>query len=41
MADIIVVIEGGCMIEQGTHEQLIARQGRYAKLFALQASGYV
>jgi ABC-type multidrug transport system fused ATPase/permease subunit len=41
MADTILVIEGGRIIEQGSHDQLIAAQGRYAKLFALQASGYV
>ncbi|HYX33115.1 MAG TPA: ABC transporter ATP-binding protein [Oligoflexus sp.] len=41
MADTILVIEGGQIIEQGSHDQLIAAQGRYAKLFALQASGYV
>jgi len=41
MADTILVIEGGRIIEQGRHDQLIAAQGRYAKLFALQASGYV
>ncbi len=41
MADTIIVIEGGRIIEQGSHEQLIERQGRYAQLFALQASGYV
>jgi ATP-binding cassette subfamily B protein len=41
MADTILVIEGGRILEQGSHDQLIAAQGRYAKLFALQASGYV
>jgi ATP-binding cassette subfamily B protein len=41
MADTILVIEGGRIIEQGRHDQLIAAQGRYARLFALQASGYV
>jgi ATP-binding cassette subfamily B protein len=41
MADTILVIEGGQIIEKGSHDELIAAQGRYAKLFALQASGYV
>jgi ATP-binding cassette subfamily B protein len=41
MADTILVIENGRIIEQGRHDQLIAAQGRYAQLFALQASGYV
>jgi ATP-binding cassette, subfamily B, bacterial len=40
MADRILVIEGGRMIEQGTHADLVAAHGRYAKLFALQAEGY-
>jgi ATP-binding cassette subfamily B protein len=41
MADTILVIEGGRIIEQGHHDQLIAAKGRYAHLFTLQASGYV
>jgi ATP-binding cassette subfamily B protein len=41
MADTILVIEGGRILEQGSHDQLIAAEGLYAKLFALQASGYV
>ncbi len=40
MADRIVVLEDGKVIEQGTHEDLVAKNGRYAKLFALQAQGY-
>ena len=37
----IVVIEGGELREQGTHEELVHRGGRYAELFALQAKGYL
>ena len=40
MADKIVVIENGEVIEQGTHEELLQLRGRYAKLFLLQAAGY-
>jgi ATP-binding cassette subfamily B protein len=40
MADRIVVLEHGRIIEQGTHAALLAAGGRYAQLFALQASGY-
>jgi ATP-binding cassette subfamily B protein len=40
MADRIVVLENGSVVEQGTHEELVAKGGRYAHLFALQAQGY-
>lgn len=40
MADKIVVIENGKLIEQGTHEELLQMGGHYAKLFDLQAAGY-
>ncbi|MFS0515280.1 ABC transporter ATP-binding protein [Nostoc sp. UIC 10607] len=40
MADKIVVIENGEVIEQGTHEELLQLRGSYAKLFLLQAAGY-
>jgi ATP-binding cassette, subfamily B, bacterial len=40
MADRIVVMEDGRVVEQGAHRDLLALRGRYAELFELQASGY-
>jgi ATP-binding cassette, subfamily B, bacterial len=40
MADRILVLEGGQIREQGTHNQLRALGGRYEELFELQAAGY-
>jgi ATP-binding cassette, subfamily B, bacterial len=39
-ADRILVFEEGRLIEQGTHEELLALGGRYAELFNLQAASY-
>ena len=36
-----VVIEHGKILEEGSHAELLARQERYAQLFALQAQGYL
>ena len=40
MADRIVVLDRGEVVEQGSHESLMAEDGRYARLFSLQAAGY-
>jgi ABC-type multidrug transport system fused ATPase/permease subunit len=39
-ADDIMVLSGGRLVEYGTHEALLAQQGRYARLFQMQAEGY-
>ncbi|HSS40008.1 MAG TPA: ABC transporter ATP-binding protein [Polyangia bacterium] len=41
MADRILVLEGGRVVEDGTHAQLVADDRRYARMFKLQAAGYV
>ena len=40
LADQIAVLEGGRLTELGSHQQLVAKGGRYAGLFELQARGY-
>lgn len=40
MADRILVISSGTIVEQGSHAELLQAKGRYAYLFGLQAAGY-
>lgn len=40
MADHILVLDKGRVVESGTHSELLLAKGRYAHLFNLQASGY-
>jgi ATP-binding cassette subfamily B protein len=40
MADLIVVLDGARIVESGTHEELMARGGRYAELYGIQAAAY-
>ena len=40
MADRILVLEGGRVVELGSHEELLQMRGKYAELFELQAAGY-
>jgi ATP-binding cassette subfamily B protein len=40
MADRIVVLSGGRLIEEGNHQELMARAGLYASMFEMQAASY-
>lgn len=40
VADRIAVLAGGRVVEEGTHDELVALGGRYRRLFDLQAAGY-
>ena len=39
-ADLIVVMDQGRMVEQGNHEQLLAKKGRYWELYMTQFAGF-
>ena len=40
MADRIIVLQDGQVLEQGSHEHLVSLKGKYSKLFEMQASAY-
>jgi ATP-binding cassette, subfamily B, bacterial len=40
MADRIMLLENGRCLEIGSHQELLNRNGRYARIFAIQAEGY-
>ncbi|MGI8915544.1 MAG: hypothetical protein ACR2JY_17460 [Chloroflexota bacterium] len=39
-ADRILVLEDGCIVEDGSHDELVALGGRYATLYEMQAGRY-
>jgi ABC-type transport system involved in cytochrome bd biosynthesis fused ATPase/permease subunit len=41
IADQILVIENGCLIEKGSHTELMAQGGKYAELFTTQSKRYI
>jgi ATP-binding cassette subfamily B protein len=40
MADLIVVLDGSRLVEAGTHEELMAKDGQYSELYSIQAAAY-
>jgi ATP-binding cassette subfamily B protein len=40
MADLIVVLDGARVVEVGSHQELVAKGGKYAELYQIQASAY-
>jgi ATP-binding cassette, subfamily B, bacterial len=40
LADNIAVLENGCLVEHGSHRELLERDGQYAELFRMQARAY-
>lgn len=40
MADVVLVLEDGKIIERGSHDELMAKAGEYARLYNLQADRY-
>ncbi len=41
IADQIIVLENGCLIEKGSHAELMAQKGKYHELFSTQAKRYI
>ena len=41
IADRIIMLEKGCIVEQGTHEELLSMNGKYAQMWKVQAGAYI
>ena len=41
LADRIIMLEQGRIVEQGTHEELLAANGQYARMWRVQAGAYI
>lgn len=41
LADRIVMLENGCIVEQGSHEELLTKNGKYAEMWRVQAGAYI
>jgi ATP-binding cassette subfamily B protein len=41
IADRIIMLEKGSIVEQGTHEELLAMDGKYAQMWKVQAGAYI
>ncbi|WP_035803714.1 hypothetical protein [Kitasatospora mediocidica] len=39
-ADLILVLDGGRLVEIGSHRELLAERGRYAELYGIKATAY-
>jgi ATP-binding cassette subfamily B protein len=40
MADLIIVLDGARLVEVGTHDELMAKNGQYSELYSIQAAAY-
>ncbi len=41
IADRIIMLEDGCIVEQGSHEELLGKNGKYAQMWKVQAGAYI